>query len=92
MIAPELYFLSARISDQIPSGYIRVTHWIKVESELNIIQGIWEYLKSTEAVLEVRGGKLAFWRKRNPDRQNYRERIRRSTKTVGRRYVRLKAA
>jgi hypothetical protein len=80
-----LYFLAARIPEQIPSDYIRLTHPLKVTSELHIIQAMWETLRFTEAVASVRGGKLSFWRLRNNNAQSARLRLRQSVKNYVRR-------
>jgi hypothetical protein len=80
MIDNDLYFLSARITEQIPPDFVRLTRPLKVASELHIIQAMWETLKSTEAIASVREGKLSFWRKSNHNAESARLRLRQSVK------------
>jgi hypothetical protein len=88
-----LYFLASRIQPEGPSGFEPVTRSIKLQSEIAIIESIWETMRHTECVVTVTDGKLVFWRQRNRGQETSRLRIRRSIKTVGPRiYTERKAA
>ena len=75
-----LYFLASRITPEKPDGFEAVTRPIKLKSEIEIVQSVWETIRHTECLVTIDSGKLVFWRRPHPNPQAARERNRRSVK------------
>lgn len=74
------YFLASRIRPEKPDGFEALTRPISLKGELSIVKSIWETIRHTECLVTINDSKLIFWRRRNNNRQNARERLRRSVK------------
>jgi hypothetical protein len=76
-----LFFLADRLTDAPPADFARVTTPLKVGSEIDLIQSIWETMRWTECVVTYKKSKVVFWRRKNKTPRSYRMDIRQMVRT-----------
>lgn len=72
-----------RAREEIPSSFEELTTEINIAKEYEIIESVWSTTKTTEVLITTDGQTVAFWRRKNTERENAIEREYFSVKNYG---------